>query len=137
MSVEEVIVGLKNALARGQTIQKATQSLLLAGYNAQEVQEAVRQTNLGVIGNIGVVGENTKVDSAERIETPKEFKKLPAENVQQPVSDWDSQEKEESQQTKKPIPKWLIISLVGIGVILLILILLGIFGPKILASLKA
>jgi len=91
MSVEEVIVGLKNALARGQTIQKATQSLLLAGYNAQEVQEAVRQTNLGVIGNIGVVGENTKVDSAERIETPKEFKKLPAENVQQPVSDWDSQ----------------------------------------------
>ncbi|MEK6885911.1 MAG: hypothetical protein AABX17_03020, partial [Nanoarchaeota archaeon] len=125
MSVEEVMVGLKNALARGQTIEKATQSLILAGYNVQEVQEAVRQTNLGVIGNIGVVGETNNKNTPE-------FKKLPTENVQQkPDSDWDSQAKE---KTKKPIPKWLIVSIISVGVLLLILLLLGVFGRMILKA---
>ena len=129
MSVEEIVIGLKNAIVRGQTIQKATQSILLAGYNPQEVQEAVRQINQGVIGSIGVVGEG------ENTEISRDFKKLPTENVQQkPDSDWDSQNQE---KPKKPVPKWLIFSLIGIGALILILILLGVFGKMILNSLAA
>ncbi len=128
MSIEEVAVGLKNALVRGQTIEKAMQSLILAGYDPKDVQEAVRQTNQGVIGNIGVVGETNNSPIP-----PQEFKKLPTENVQQipAPSDWNTQQK-----PKKPIPKWLIFSLIGVGILILILTLLGIFGQMILNALK-
>lgn len=37
---EEIVAGLKNAIARGSSIEQATQSFINAGYNPSEVSEA-------------------------------------------------------------------------------------------------
>ena len=44
---EEILTGLKNAVERGQSIEKAVQSMISAGYNPAEVNEAVSYINLG------------------------------------------------------------------------------------------
>jgi len=49
---EDIIAGLKNAVERGYSLQSAIQSFVSAGYNVQEVNEAAKQINMGVIGNI-------------------------------------------------------------------------------------
>jgi len=38
---EEIIAGLRNAIERGQSIDKAAQTFINAGYNSNEVREAV------------------------------------------------------------------------------------------------
>jgi hypothetical protein len=50
MSREEISVGLNNAVARGESLEKAMQSMVLAGYNPVEIQEAAGMVNMGVIG---------------------------------------------------------------------------------------
>lgn len=42
---EEIIGGLRNALERGETIEKAMQSFMSAGYSAAEVREAAGMIN--------------------------------------------------------------------------------------------
>src|SRR3989344_1440149 len=42
MPHEDIIGGLKNAVARGQTVQQAMQSFLNAGYAREDVEEAAR-----------------------------------------------------------------------------------------------
>jgi hypothetical protein len=47
MPREELIIGLKNAVSRGQSLESAIQSFISAGYNANEVMEAAQATNMG------------------------------------------------------------------------------------------
>ncbi|MBU0907142.1 MAG: hypothetical protein KKD18_03025 [Nanoarchaeota archaeon] len=51
---EEILAGLRNAVARGQTPEQAAQSFINAGYNPQEVKAAYDMLTSGagmVIGN--------------------------------------------------------------------------------------
>ncbi|MDP1729467.1 MAG: hypothetical protein Q8L27_04655 [archaeon] len=120
MSVEEVLVGLQNAVARGQSIENAMQSLILAGYNAQEVQEASKQINMGIISHIAP--EKTIE------ENPSAYKKLPTENVQQNIIP------EENKKTK--FPRWAVVTTIISSLIILGIIILGFLGPKILEAIK-
>ena len=52
MTKEEIAIGLRNALARGEPIEKAMQSYVNAGYPISEVQEAAKEVNQGVTGTI-------------------------------------------------------------------------------------
>ena len=52
MSKQEIISGLKNAIARGESIQKASQSFINAGYNPAEVQQAASEINIGIASKI-------------------------------------------------------------------------------------
>lgn len=47
---EEIIGGLRNALERGETIEKAMQSFMSAGYSAAEVREAAAVINPSASG---------------------------------------------------------------------------------------
>ena len=72
MPSEEIFTGLNNAVANGESLEKAKQSLLMAGYNPQEVQEAAGQINMGIIGRV-----------EQKTET-LEYKSLPKENQEKP-----------------------------------------------------
>jgi hypothetical protein len=52
MAREEIIAGLRNAVERGQSIQQAMQSMINAGYQVNEVQEASRFIDLGATGTM-------------------------------------------------------------------------------------
>lgn len=55
---EEIIAGLRNAIERGQSIQQAMQSMINAGYQASEIQEASNYVNLGATGAMQQVPKN-------------------------------------------------------------------------------
>ena len=44
---EEIVAGLQNAAARGQTLEQAAQSFINAGYNPQEVKAAYQMLSSG------------------------------------------------------------------------------------------
>jgi neutral trehalase len=46
---EEIVAALKNAIDRGENLQKAMQSIISAGYDPREVQEAARYTNNSIL----------------------------------------------------------------------------------------
>ncbi len=146
MALEEVKTGLQNAISRGESLERAMQTLIIAGYNTQEVQEAARQINMGVIGNIGVVQEipmqktqPAPIAAERKEEKPqetselitKQYQKLPAPAESMAVS---AVIPETKAKEKKKMPKWLIISIIAAGLILIVIVLLGILGPKILDS---
>lgn len=132
MSVEEVLVGLQNAIARGQSLEKAMNSLILAGYNPQEVQEAAKQVNMGIISRIPderPVNPTSNNNSLPELQS--QYKKLPAENVQQTFLESPSPTSETLPEKKK-IPKWLIVTIILSALIILGIVILGLLGPKIL-----
>ncbi len=49
MPNEEIITGLKNAIARKESLEKAIQIMINSGYNAREVQEASKFIGKGVL----------------------------------------------------------------------------------------
>ena len=65
MSREELVMGLKNAVARGQSLESAIKSFISAGYNSQEVSEAAQSIGLGVISNFPAQ-QNNQVHEEER-----------------------------------------------------------------------
>jgi hypothetical protein len=44
---EDIVAGLKNAMARGQSLEQAVQSFIRAGYNDLEVREAAKSLSFG------------------------------------------------------------------------------------------
>jgi hypothetical protein len=55
MTADEIIVAIKNALARGENIEKAKQSLINAGYSRADVEKAANQLlNLMRTGSAGI-----------------------------------------------------------------------------------
>lgn len=49
---EDIVTGLKNAVARGESLQNAIQILINSGYNPVEVNEASRYIQGGVISDL-------------------------------------------------------------------------------------
>lgn len=102
MPKEELVVGLRNAVARGESLENAMQSFVNAGYNPQEVQEAAGEVQSGM----GVTGAlyNEHNDYNEQI--------IPAS----------------AQQTLQKEPKsrkWKIIIII---IIAILIVLLGVLG---------
>jgi len=48
MAKEEILVGLKNALDRGQSLESAMQSLISAGYDINEVKDSAQNLNINI-----------------------------------------------------------------------------------------
>lgn len=135
MSVEEVLVGLQNAIARGQALENAMNSLVLAGYNPQEVQEAAKQINLGIINNIP--SENSESPKNNQLPEPTStYKPLPTENVQQAFAAENETNEIIETSKKKKFPKWLLVTIIVCALIVLGAVIISIVGLKIIGSAK-
>ncbi len=107
---EELVTGLKNALARGQSLEKAINSLLSSGYNPDEVRDAASYANVGVTGNMGVVNSFPKNEVEQTQEAQFQQVKLV-----QKLNDSTAEPK------KSKVGLMILISL-------LVLLVIGIFG---------
>ncbi|MBI5804311.1 hypothetical protein HY450_03640 [Candidatus Pacearchaeota archaeon] len=76
----EIVSGLRNAIERGASLEKAVQSFINAGYNAEEVRAAGEEISSGA-SNIVYSEDNTKKENPDKKlpELPKreDIKKLP------------------------------------------------------------
>src|SRR3989344_6181893 len=74
----ELVSGLKIAIERGESLQAAMQTFILAGYNPEEVQEAARNINMGVSNRIQIENIQTTTKTIELNKPEKEgfFSKL-------------------------------------------------------------
>jgi len=68
---DEIWAGLKNAIERGEPIDKAVQSFISAGYNAEEVKEAAKGISSGASAII------TEPKPKEEIKQPEKKQILP------------------------------------------------------------
>ncbi|MBM3247506.1 hypothetical protein FJZ17_03140 [Candidatus Pacearchaeota archaeon] len=137
MAREEIITGLRNALERGQPIERAIQSLITAGYNATEVNQVAREMNTSILHHL-------PEQEQEIQEQPEQIKTMPLQQKQEIKKENQQVQANQNLQTqnntgflddskpKKKMPKalWILI-------ILLIIILIGttsfiFFGKEIL-----
>jgi hypothetical protein len=86
---EELVIALKNALERGEDINRAMQTLISSGYDAQEVKEASQYTNNNVINEIVPIQSLPKIN-------------LKPISIQPPIQ--NKIEAPEAQQTYKKLP---------------------------------
>jgi hypothetical protein len=124
---EEILTGLKNAVERGQSIEKAVQSMISAGYNPTEVNEAVSYINLGSIGEITKqeIREKSGLSSfPETAEPESPYKPLPTSDI--PLV---------NEKPKNKLPHWIILALIFVGALILFILLFSLFGEKILSAL--
>jgi len=63
MAKEEVIGGLKNAIERGEPMEKAIQSFINSGYNPDEVREAARSLSAG--GATAIIQPQKKEEASQ------------------------------------------------------------------------
>ena len=116
---EELVVALKNALERGQSIQEAIASLISAGFNPLEVREAAGEVNLDVVQKVSKPAEQISTT-----ENQSQFKPLPKTQLAQSMQ----------QEKPKKAKLWLIILLSVIFILLLGLVGLMIFGNALLKA---
>jgi len=119
MAREELVVALKNAIERGQSIQEAIASLISAGYNPIEVREASGEVNLDVVQKMSKLSE----EQTEQL-NPSGFKPLPKTQSVQSMQ----------QEKPKKAKVWLIVLLSIIFLLLLGLAGLMIFGNTLLKA---
>jgi len=150
---EELVAAINNALDKGESLQGAMQTLISAGYELTEVQEAARAINTSVLHDlsekqmINDSQDKTMPINQEELEIPSPnqqnqqnikisesgYKQLPTTNVQSTQS--QEQLNQNQPQSKKKFPK-IIIFLIIIAVLLIIgLMLFILFGEQILAAL--
>jgi hypothetical protein len=72
---EELIGGLKNALERGETLSKAKQSFLNAGYSQVEIQLAVQKMPVANQKIIKPLNPQLPVQPSPSVQTPQRFTK--------------------------------------------------------------
>jgi len=138
MVKEELVTGLKNAIVRGEGLEKAINSLLSAGYNSQEVHEAADTLNLGVIGEVSKqIMKNETAKPLNSAEIKPTYKLLPSVSSEFPITPIKNEKtisKPNNNLNKNPhkIPGWLIGLLIFFGFLIVFLILLSIFGTTIL-----
>ncbi len=70
--IEEIAAGIKNALDHGSTLEEASQSFITAGYNKNEVQEAVKLISKG---NVDIYPE-AQIQSNQSETSKKEKKEV-------------------------------------------------------------
>jgi len=135
MIKEEIAAGIKNAIERGDSLEKAKQSFINAGYNPQEVEQAAASIG-GVLKNY-----SPPAQSIPHLNT-KGQKQIPATSSLQapaPQQTQSSQTKPLPTQTqvkkpKKPIIVFLIIIL---AILLFFLLISLLFKEKILDFIKS
>jgi hypothetical protein len=134
MPREEIITGLKNALERNQSLEKAMQSMISAGYDANEVREASQYVNIGVAPKIQAsTSQVLQAQPAQQIpqiqQETSQYQKLPSNNqTNREIMNQFGLEKPK----KKKFPKIIIILLIILLIIIFGLIMLALFGEKIL-----
>jgi len=119
MARDDLIAGLRNGLERGASIEVSKQSLLNAGYSAEEVQEAV---------------DSLHSDSVLAMQQP--FRK-PADSVQPSPSKVQPQNQQASVKKEGSgffAENWKIIALVSVLVILIVLFVVVLLFRDTIAS---
>ena len=106
---EDIVAGLKNAMQRGESLEKAVQSFINAGYNPMEVKQAAESIYEGAISI-------THPDSERKI--------IPQQLLQQHIIQSENKQVQETKIQTKPRGKGGNIVLI----IILVLILLTLLG---------
>ena len=109
MAREEIVAGLKNAVARGESLERAMQTMISAGYSPEEIREAAGYVSMGAIGNIGVV---------EKAEKPALSPAMPSAKAEE--------------KPKKKRKTWLIVLIIVLIILVGGLLLFALMGEKIL-----
>jgi len=138
MVEQEVLAGLKNALDRGQPLEKAIQSLINAGYNPAEVRQAAQEASTSILHHISNSEEQEKIK-----EIPKKSffsKQTPtSQETQHTYNKQTIEPRIDNAKPKRKIPRSVVILLTVLGVLLIITagfmffgkILLDILFPKV------
>jgi len=128
MAREELVMGLSNAMARGDSLEGAMNSFISAGYSKEEVEEASKQINMGV---------SQSVPSKRTPSFPPQ--QAPANESMQQTAELKSQQTQPLPPTpfiepkpKRRFPRWLLISLIILGGVIVILILFMFLGQPLL-----
>jgi len=76
---EELVTGLNNALARGESLEKAIRSLIAGGYNTQDVYDAADSINMGAIGEVSkqTIKDQPIQSIRPAVEIKPQYKALP------------------------------------------------------------
>ena len=130
---DEVKVGLRNALDRKETLEKAKQSLIKAGYKSQIVEAASKEIETTAPAEI--INQKQEKTKFKKIERPKEHKIK--QKKQKPIKQKE-QKKEgdmqklpktvEAKPKKKKIAIYIIISII----ILVLAALLGLYWDSLI-----
>jgi|SRR3989338_10526383 len=111
---QEIVGGLQNAINRGETIEKAKQSFLNAGYRREEIELAAR-----------------KINRAESVPVSATNRPLIGQITKQPAQTIERQQMITQSQNKKS-SKWVITILIIISILILVgAATLGIYWEKI------
>jgi hypothetical protein len=134
MPKEEILTGLRNGLARGESIEQAIQTLIGAGYNAEEINEAANSINTGVISRMPLPQTPPTIQAIQNAVAPQtqQTSQYPPLPVQQTINQTQQIQETSLTTNKKKIPAGLVIALVILGAFLLLLGGIMLFGEKIL-----
>jgi hypothetical protein len=125
---DEIIAGLKNAIERGESFEKAVQSFINAGYDSAEVREAAEEINCGALQIISPAV--SPVQSSTQIVQPSNILNSSITEVSKPsfltevksALTFHHVAQTQSEDTKSDISKTKVIVLVSILVLLLLLL---------------
>jgi FtsZ-interacting cell division protein ZipA len=120
---EDIVYGLKNAMARGQSLEQSVRSFISAGYTLEEVQEAAQSLNMGVVTNIEqprkieqqTTGQTTPstpstlYSQQQKTQTENETtltnQQQETHSSQQPEQDQQDKQVQTQQTTYQPLPQ--------------------------------
>jgi len=126
---EDILTGLKNAVERGESLEKAVKTLVTAGYSSAEVNEAAESINLGAIGEISKaeIKQKDEIHPASSQEYNSEIPKY------KPLPPAPLVSEQPAEKVPRKIPRWLIFMLIFIGTLIVFIILFSLLGEKILS----
>ncbi|MDO8516494.1 MAG: hypothetical protein Q7S33_00050 [Nanoarchaeota archaeon] len=150
MTDNEIIGGLRNALERGQSIERAVQSFINAGYNPRTVQEAANELSSGVtqIVNPSTVKENP-VQSNQVKSNPVQSNQVKPNPIQfpiyqpivqptiQPNSPMAIQPKMDGKQLQGTAKKVVVGLVITFAILIALLLILIVFKEKILLAISS
>ena len=113
---EEIVAGLKNAVARGQSLEAGMQSLIVAGYDENDVKEAAGYVDMGAIASLPPT--DSKIQQIKQ--TLVQQKEQPTAEIKQTYKQLPNQQ--EIKPKKKISPGFIIL------IIILILLIIGVVG---------
>ncbi|MEK6889661.1 MAG: hypothetical protein AABW82_00875 [Nanoarchaeota archaeon] len=150
MTDNEIIGGLRNALERGQSLERAVQSFINAGYNPRTVQEAANELSSGVtqIVNPSAVKENpvqsnqvksNQVQSNQVKPNPIQFPIYQpiVQPTIQPNSPMAIQPKIDGKQLQGTAKKVVIGLVITFTILIALLLILIVFKEKILLAISS
>jgi hypothetical protein len=128
---EEIKIGIKNALDRQETVEKAKQSMINAGYNSKMVEEAALEMNKSVTPNLQEIGKKG-VKKIKRIKQKKGKKKEKVKPVKKAEIKKEETRKLPKTTEAKPKKKKKLAIYIVISIIILVLAaLLGLYWDNI------